>query len=457
MVTKYQAIIEYIMHLAARDELKAGDRLPSIREMAQRFKCNKSTAIRAYAELEKEHAVYAIPQSGYYLVGRKDGVKHSGVETFDFASAGPAVEFLPYREFQHCMNQAIDAYRQELFNYGLPQGLPALRKVLARTFQNSQVFASEEQVMITTGSQQALEILVGMEFPNGKQNVLVEQPTYAGLIGACRQLGVKVMGVERGWDGIDLENLERIFRNGNIKFFYTIPRLHNPSGTSLTTQVKREILKLAQTYDVYIVEDDYLADLEVDTKSDPIYAFDRSSRVVYIKSYSKTLMPGLRLGAAVLPPLLLNTYKERKRTSDLGSSTITQAALEIFISSGIYQSHIQRIKGLYKERMNHLELLFDEILPGLRRSNPTTGLFMAVQLPCRAKTFCQTLLGRNILVTDVDQMRLPEFRRDDQIRLSITRVDSALMKAGVCGIAEALQGLNERRINGQRQNEVEVL
>ena len=134
----------------------------------------------------------------------------------------------------------------------------------------------------------------------------------------CQLLNITTIGIERTWEGIDLEELERIFSSGNIKFFYTIPRFHNPLGTCYSNDQKKQILYLAQKYNVYIVEDDYLADMELDSKSDPIYAFDTTSKVIYIRSFSKTLMPGLRLGVAVLPQLLVTTFNEFKKWAATG-------------------------------------------------------------------------------------------------------------------------------------------
>lgn len=450
MGVKYQAIVDHIKNEAVHGGIKPGGRLPSIREIALRYDCNKATAVRAYLELEREHIIYAVPQSGYYLVKRKNDPLAGELAAIDFASAAPAPEALPYREFQTCINQAIEEYQEDLFAYNPPEGLPTLRRVLAHSYQDHQVFADEENIVITSGSQQALFILAGMEFPNGKQHVLVEQPTFAGMIGSCLYHGVKALGIRRDEDGIDLEELERVFRNGNIKFFYTIPRFHNPLGTSLTNEQKKAILKLAIAYDVYIVEDDYLADLETDSKSDPFYAFDNTAHVIYIRSYSKTLMPGLRLGAAVLPPILVNTFRERKRSADLSSSALSQAALELFISSGMYANHTRQICQLYGERMQRLGRLWNSLIPEGGREFPSGGLFAGVTLPCGAEALAKALEVRRVRVVNADKMLLTEFRRGNQIRLSVCQADPARMEEGIAVIAEEIRRLTLRK--GTKKN-----
>ncbi len=190
-------------------------------------------------------------------------------------------------------------------------------------------------ICITSGSQQAINILCNMPFPNGKINVLVEQPTYKGVLKTLEISKTPVIGIERKFNGIDFAELERKFACDNIKCFYTIPRFSNPLGISYSNDDKKQILALAEKYDVYIIEDDYLGDLELKNNVYPMRYYDVSSRVVYIKSFSKILLPGLRIAAVVLPKVLMNTFEEHKRWMDLNTSVLSQGALKIYIKSGI--------------------------------------------------------------------------------------------------------------------------
>ncbi|HWQ30159.1 MAG TPA: PLP-dependent aminotransferase family protein, partial [Negativicutes bacterium] len=223
MESKYQKVITHIKGEIASGSFKPGSRLPSIREMAEGFGCNKATVIRAYDVLEQEHLLYSKPKSGYYVVENRaaNALASANGDIIDFSPAAPDVEALPYLEFQHSINKAIDIYRDSLFSYTDPKGLTSLRKTLQKYLQNFQVFAGSEEILITTGSQQALYILSAMPFPNGKNNILVEQPTYTGMLGALSLNGATALGIERTQSGINLDELERIFKNGNIKFFYT--------------------------------------------------------------------------------------------------------------------------------------------------------------------------------------------------------------------------------------------
>ncbi len=441
MDNKYQKITRYLQNEFDAGNLKPGAKLPSIREMATLCQCNKATAIRAYNELEQKHIIYAVPKSGYYIVDKKAPV-NPVKNQIDFLTVAPDSTVLPYTDFQHCFSQAIETYKESLFSYLHAPGLPSLCRILAEFLQNYQIFTPVENIFVTAGSQQALHILANIPFPNGNNNVLVEQPTYFGFIQCCKLSTVTILGIERTTEGINLEELERHFRSGNIKFFYTIPRFHNPLGTSYTNGQKKEILNLAQKYNVYIVEDDYLADLEVDSKSDPIYAFDTTGRVVYVRSFSKTVMPGLRLGIAVLPKLLVNSFREYKHCTDLSTSIISQGALEIYINNGMFSTHLRKVKKLYRDKMNQLKRACQTYLPAeVIASIPETGFLTCFELPFKANYLVNSLQNRDVRVADIENMFLPEFQKDNIIRLSLCRANMEQIHEGVSIIGQMAKAL----------------
>jgi DNA-binding transcriptional MocR family regulator len=439
MENKYQQIIEYIKEQIIDGTLKPGNRLASIREMSNHFRCNKSTVLRAYTELEKEHLVYTVPKSGYYLIDNsRKTLSINPTEIIDFGAAAPALNTLPYEDFQHCINQAIDHYKENLFTYMNPQGLTSLRDTLVKHLQDSQVFTKAENIFITAGSQQAIHILTRIPFPNGKTNILVEQPTYYGILQSGSLNQDTVVGIPRNPEGIDLEELERIFRSGNIKFFYTIPRFHNPLGTSYPQSLKRELLALAVKYNVYIVEDDYLVDLETDSKADPIYSMDVSSRVIYLRSYSKTLMPGLRLGVAVLPQLLVNSFCEYKHSIDLSTTILSQGALEIYLKSGLYINHLKKINQLYLERMATLKTICSMYPNEIQCQVPKSGLFTCLEVP-NAHSIINKLAEDNIKVISTHKNYLSQFQQTNQLRIGICKTGPEQIIQGVTKIAEAVR------------------
>lgn len=220
--------------------LKPGSKLPSIRALSEEFSCSKNTVIKAYQEMEKSHLIYSVPKSGFYVVEdflfRREGSKEK--ITIDFLSAGPDKQAMPYLDFQHCINQAIETYKEDMFTYSELQGLYSLREQLADQLQDLQVFTVPERIAVVTGSQQALHLFVSLPFPNGKKNICVEQPTHASFIESLRLQNAVAVGIERTSSGIDLDRLEEIFKHQDIKFFYTVSRFHNPTGNSYTNTEK---------------------------------------------------------------------------------------------------------------------------------------------------------------------------------------------------------------------------
>ncbi len=361
-MNKQQQLVAQIQEQIQQGILLSGQKLPSIRVMSQTNHCSPSTIIGAYEQLARERWIYAMDRSGYYVAQQGYHQQRYPVrDQVDLSSAAPAPELFPYDDFQSCLNQATQVYRDQLFSYGMPQGLPPLLCEVRQQLEEVQVFARESQLFVTSGIQRALSILTMMPFPNGRQTIMIEQPSYHLLIELLGALHVPVEGVERTVYGLDWEKVERLFQSGEIKFFYVIPRFHNPLGTSLSTADKKRLVALATKYDVYIVEDDYLSDLEHAVSNDPLYAYDRSEHVIYLKSYSKILFPGLRIGVAVLPEALISTFSQYKRLLDIDSSVLSQAALHMYIKNGMFTRYRRYLLEGYDRRIAQLHRTLDEL------------------------------------------------------------------------------------------------
>ncbi|MBA4496066.1 PLP-dependent aminotransferase family protein [Paenactinomyces guangxiensis] len=446
-MNKYEIVKGYIKEQLHSGKIKPGGKLPSIREISIQFSCSKNTAIRAYHDLEKEHLIYSVPKSGYYAVLRASTMNLQPPGLIDFSSASPDPDVMPYEDFQHCLNRAIELYQDQLFSYSDPQGFFSLRKELSKHLAISQVFTRPEQICMVSGAQQALHLLTVMPFPNGKSTILVEQPAYYGMIRSIELLGVRAVGIRRTKEGIDLKELERHFRSNHIKFFYTVPRFHNPLGTSFSQEQKKQIARLAEKYDVYIVEDDYLADLEMDRKADPIYSYDPSGHTIYIKSFSKVMLPGLRLAAAVLPQSLIETFRMFKSSCDLSSTALSQAALEIFLNCGMFNRHTEYMRNRYHKRMEILRNACNQWLPSeLSVHVPEGGIFSRMVLPDQlpAIDLAATLKQQNVLVVPTNRSFLKTFPKENGLRISIIHTNEAQIESGIRLIGEAAEQLLSR-------------
>ena len=329
--SKYQAVVSFLKKGIESGKFPTGSRLPSIRQLSQDFHCSKDTIQRALLELRHEQYLYAKPQSGYYVLEQG---QHQDLEievTDEHASA--------YDDFRLCVNETLIGRENYLFNYyDNQEGLEELRQSVHQLLFDQALYCKPDQLVLTSGTQQALFILSQIDFPSKGAEILVEQPTYHRMNRLLVAQGLAYQTIERRIDGINLEELEEQFKSGKIKFFYTIPRFHYPLGHSYSDQEKRAILDLANQYGVYIVEDDYLGDLD-SKKGQTFHYLDTEDRVIYIKSFSTSLFPALRITALILPNDLKEAFVSYKNILDYDSNLIMQKALSLYIDSQLFEKN----------------------------------------------------------------------------------------------------------------------
>ena len=219
------------------------------------------------------------------------------------------------------------------------------------------VYAKEGQLSITTGTQQALYILLQLI---GTGGLLLEQPTYSRMNQLVKELEIPYQIIEREQtqDTISLEKLEQIFQSGTIRYFYTISRFHNPLGMSYPDSVKKKIVELAEKYQVYIIEDDYMADYERGTAT-PLHYFDTNERVIYVKSFSSILFSAFKMGIVVLPNAFIKEFEKRKQLLDFDSNLLMQKTLALFIQNGLFEKHRQKMVAHYHEKSQQFRQLLE--------------------------------------------------------------------------------------------------
>ena len=329
--SKYQVVVSFLKKGIESGKFPTGSRLPSIRQLSQDFHCSKDTIQRALLELRHEQYLYAKPQSGYYVLEQG---QHQDLEievTDEHASA--------YDDFRLCVNETLIGRENYLFNYyDNQEGLEELRQSVHQLLFNQALYCKPDQLVLTSGTQQALFILSQINFPSQGEEILVQQPTYHRMNRLLVAQGLAYQTIERRIDGINLDELEEQFKSGKIKFFYTIPRFHYPLGHSYSDQEKRAILDLANQYGVYIVEDDYLGDLD-SKKGQTFHYLDTEDRVIYIKSFSTSLFPALRITALILPNALKEAFVSYKNILDYDSNLIMQKALSLYIDSQLFEKN----------------------------------------------------------------------------------------------------------------------
>ena len=449
---KYEMVRNHIIEKLKSGELKNGQRLPSCRDVSRELSVNKITVNKAYHNMEEEHIIYSIPRGGFYVV---EGMKNTIVKKrcYDFATVTPDLKLIPYREFSHVINKSVDHYKDDLFSYEPTAGLLTLRHTLKGMLENSGVYTELNRIIITNGAQQAIYLLLQMLFKDSKAKLLVEAPTYCLVLKMAEIIGIETASISRESNGFDLYKLEKIFKSQSIQAFYLMPRHHNPTGFSLEEKQKRKIAELAAKYDVLILEDDYLADLGSKKSCMPIHYYDTANKTVYIRSFSKTFMPGIRLGFAVLPEHMTDRFTELKRLTDLNTSRLPQAALDLFIKSGMYEKHIQKVRKSYEEKLRRSREIIEALSPDwIRWHIPSHGIFIWGEIENDRYDYEleKVLTENNILIkaggdSYVGRTGVPDLNPKDKgikscIRLCISGISLEDMKAG---LSEMMQLLNE--------------
>ena len=330
--SKYEQVVAYLKEGIESGTFPTGSRLPSIRNISQDFHCSKDTVQRALLELRYEKYIYSKPQSGYYVLEQQSS--HDDLEILVNDEHLGA-----YDDFRLCVNESLIGRENYLYNYYEHQeGLEELRKSVQKLLFEQAIYSKPDQLVLTSGTQQALFILSQIDFPSRTQEILVEQPTYHRMNQLLLAQGLPYQTIERRIDGIYLNELEQHFKKGKIKFFYTIPRFHYPLGHSYTDQEKRAILDLAAKYQIYIVEDDYLGDLDP-KMGQTFHYLDQDDLVIYIKSFSTSLFPALRITALILPNVIKEAFVSYKHILDYDNNLIMQKALSLYIDSQLFKKN----------------------------------------------------------------------------------------------------------------------
>jgi len=432
----YEQIANDIETSINKGIFKSNRNLPSIRDLCKKYNCAVSTAVKAYETLKNKHIIYSVPQSGYYVVEHLLKNKKTETSVIDFSTGNPLIGDVHIPDLKHCLDRAVDISNTYSIHRHI-HGTDSLRNLLPKYLTEFQVFTTARNIFINLGIQQMLSILTPMPFPNKKHSILIEQPTYKFFIDFLKYSNAKVIGIKRDENGIDLNLLEHIFKNEAIKFFYTVPRNHNPLGTTYAIEQRKAIAELAAKYDVYIVEDDYLGDIVLDHRYDPIYAYGDHQHHIYLKSFSK-IIPWFRLGIAVIPTHLLPTFEQHALVSYYHSyfsaSLISQATLDVYIRSNLLKKHVASIRKELVKRLNCLESYKSQLHNcGAKLIGGQSGFYSYVKLPAwiDENHLITQLRDQQVLVTPGESYYLDNSFYEKGLRLTVSRTNSRAIEQGL--------------------------
>jgi 2-aminoadipate transaminase len=314
-------------------------------------------------------------------------------DVISFAGGLPAPEVFPIAEVERATEAVLREHGRTALQYAATEGYVPLRELLVRHMARYGIHVKPANVMITSGSQQGLD-LVGRLFVNPGDRILTESPTYLGALQAWSAYQADYLTVPVDEDGLDVDRLEAQLRGGP-KFLYVLPNFQNPAGVTLSLERRRRLVELANHYGAPIVEDDPYgqlryegehlppiveldAELHDDGKSDG----DFTGNVLYLSTLSKTLAPGLRVAWVVAPESVIARLVQMKQGADLHSSTFCQMVAYEVAKDGFLDRHVKRIRELYGERRNAMLAALERHFPAEARwTRPRGGLFLWLTLP----------------------------------------------------------------------------
>lgn len=464
----YLQIRDRFQRLIESGALQPGDQLPSIRSLAEITGVNKLTVIEAYSVLEADGLVHARQGAGYFvsqpaikclqsisqfsppqkaIVSEQKEAsffnsyttsvsarKQIGVIDLSLAFAVSELE-----DVQRIARRAMNKVKSILFDYELPHGQLTLRQQIARLLIQQGLEITPDNLIITNGSKQGLSLALHYYIQPGDW-VIVESPTYHGTLQILASLKARVIGISMTAEGINLDLLEQYLHTHRPKLIYTISTLHNPTGVTTTQTHRTSLLQLAERYNCVILEDNAYEGLNFEPVPAPIKALDKQDVVTYIGTFSKTLMPGIRVGYMVVTGEHYQPLVERKLLHDYHVSTVSQAIVSEYLASGHYRRHLTQLKSKHQQSRNVMLNALERYFPAESSwTFPKGGLFLWVQLPAdlSMSAFCQAALAQNVLVAD-GRWFFPDGQGYNAVRLSFTHKPEVI-EQGICILGKLLK------------------
>lgn len=415
----YRQIFDEVVARIRTGAFPTGFRLPPTRVLAQTLGAHRNTVARAYADLEAAGFVVSTVGRGTFIaaqraarpadpaakrtepeadampwssllasaarletLGRADryGRAVHGREVVNLSRMQPSEDLIPHALMRRCIERVLRARRGRAMTYAPPEGTLGLREQIAKEVSSRGVPATPEDVLVTSGSQQALD-LIARAIVNPGDAVLVDSTTYAGAINLFTLAGARLIPIPSDEEGPSLGVIQRATR-ADVKALYLMPNGHNPTGRTITAARRRELVEWSRAAHIPIIEDDYAAGLHLGHDTPPPHLRALDGEVIHVSTFSKRLIPALRVGFVVCPAPLRGVLRSMKRAMDLGASAILQDALAEFLERGYLRAHMNRILVEYRSRIDTLHGALRRAMPSqVTWRRPNDGIVLWLSLP----------------------------------------------------------------------------
>ena len=363
-------------------------------------------------------------------------------EIISFAGGLPNPISFPQEELKISMNRIADEFGAKIYQYSTTLGLDSLREYIVERYKKIwNMNITIDNVIITTGSQQALD-LIGKVFINEGDKVMVESPSYLGLLQAFHLYDANFIQTKLNDDGLDIEELKKTIKNHKPKLAYLIPNFQNPTGLTYTLENRKKVFEVIKNENMILIQDDPYGELRfTDDDRIPYIGLNQTEKNIYLGSFSKIVTPGMRLGYVIASKEIIKMLETAKQASDLHSNIFGQYLISDYLYNNDLDKHIEKIKKLYKTQANVMVEAMKEYFPkNIKFTIPKGGMFTWVTLEegkSSVKLFDKAI-QKNVAFVPGNPFYVDTTKDVNTLRLNYTNADEKTIEEGIKRLSEAL-------------------
>lgn len=474
-------LVNKIRELIDQDVIKVDSALPATRILAQQLGISRFTVSLAYEELQILGYLKTRQGSYHYVQKRRKEVEYDSerkslicwdkiaseateklffsyqrnladIQTrldspnssvINFSEFRLEPDLFPLEDFKKSMNHILVNHGKESLDSCPPKGNFFLREYIAQRSRLHGISTTAEEILITNGSQQALDLIIRL-LAKPTKTAVIEAPTYFNIFPLLRLSPLKTLAIPMMPDGVDLRALEMFSKKEEICFVYTIPNFHNPTGITTSHQHREELLNICMKNRIPIIEDGFEEEMKYFGKLPlPIKSIDEKNIVIYLGTFSKILFPGLRIGWIIADRACIERLTALKRVSDLRCSNLVQAVLYHFCNEGFYDRHLKKLYRIFRKRMAMtLELMHDHFPNSVSWTHPSGGFTIWVKMKesFSAQDLKKHLMKYGVMVSP-GEYYFPKKIQSEFFRIAIARTSNDQTKEGIIRLGKALKEL----------------
>ncbi|MGN0141877.1 MAG: PLP-dependent aminotransferase family protein [Roseburia sp.] len=467
-VPVYIQIREFLREQIYCGKLPIGEKLPPQRQLAEIFSVNRSTIVAALDDLLADDLLEGKGKSGTIIKNNNQTINApappdwiSYIQSGNYQANKRLVQEINFYEHKKgilCISRpeiAPELFSKDILHavsesclvnvegmgYEHQNGLLSLRKELCKYLAKSGIHVVPSQILIVSGAIQAIYLIAESLLRRGS-TILTENPSWIYFVNIFQSAGMRLHGVPIGAQGLKLDVLEKMHSQTGASILYTIPNMHNPTGTTMPEQKKKDLIALCQKRKLPIMEDDAYRELYFsDTAPKPLKAYDKTDQVLYMGTASKVLFPGLRLGWLVGPKPVIDHLADIKTQIDTGTSTLSQYAILHLLKNGLYEEHMNHLRIEMKKRRDYTLQLLNKYFKKIARWEiPQGGIYIWLHI---IKPLSMTKLFHRCIENGVlfNPESVYSSQGGNHIRISYSQLSQAEMEQALIILAHTIEEL----------------